>query len=46
MALSNLDCLDPLVEEVHVLREDMYISWFWVKAHILITGNEAADWLA
>lgn len=46
MALSNSDSLDPLVVRIHDLREGLEVRWFWVKGHVCITDNEAADRLA
>lgn len=46
IALTNPYCFDLLVEKIHVLREGLEVSWFWVKAHVGITGNKMVDRLA
>lgn len=41
--LANPSSLDPICARIHELRGGMAIQWFWVKAHVGITGNETAD---
>lgn len=43
MALSNPNTLDPLVEKIHELRCDKEVRWFWVTAHVSVTGKKAAN---
>lgn len=34
---------DPLVWQIHGLREGLEVTWYWVKAHIGTVGNKTAD---
>lgn len=46
MALSDQNCKDPLVAEIHESRKGLEVDWYWLKAHVGVQGNEAAGLLA